>query len=193
VVSDPEGRLADTVGAIGIPTSILIDGDQKVIAIQIGNFTSVQAALFEILARDPEIYTGSFDPVGRPAPEHFVEILPFEEPDASLLDYGESVEGTITDETIQQVYPFEGHAGDVISLVMEAELAPLNGDGLEPYVVLLTPGGDYLAESRDFLYEPYAQVQDITLPEDGTYVVVATRYMGAEGVSAGAYTLVVTK
>jgi hypothetical protein len=66
------------------------------------------------------------------------------------------------------------------------------GRDLEPYVVLLTPDGEYLAESRDFLYEPFAQVQEITLPEDGIYFIVATRYMGAVGISAGEYTLTVT-
>jgi hypothetical protein len=75
----------------------------------------------------------------------------------------------------------------VISVRMDARRA------LEPYVVLLTPEGDYLAESSDFLYETYAQVQDVTLPEDGVYTVVATRYMGAIGVSAGNYTLTVKK
>jgi thiol-disulfide isomerase/thioredoxin len=185
VVSDPDGKLAAAVGAVGIPTSILIDEHQNVIAIQIGNYTSVQAALFEILARDPGIYTGHFDPTGRPAPAHFVEIQPVEE--SAPLTYGQTVRGTITGESVQQAYTFEGHAGDVISVRMDARRA------LEPYVVLLTPEGDYLAESSDFLYETYAQVQDVTLPEDGVYTVVATRYMGAIGVSAGNYTLTVKK
>jgi thiol-disulfide isomerase/thioredoxin len=185
VVSDPEGTLASAIGTFGIPASILIDEHQNVIAIQIGNYTSVQAALFEILARDPGAYTGHFDPTGQPAPAHFVEVQPVEE--AIPIQYGELVKGMITDESVQQAYTFEGHAGDVISVYMDARPA------LEPYVVLLTPEGDYLAESSDFLYETYAQVQDVTLPEDGVYHIVATRYMGADGVSAGAYTLVVTK
>ncbi len=185
VVADPDGKLAAAVGAVGIPASILIDEHQNVLAIQLGNYTSVQAALFEILARDPGIYTGHFDPTGRPAPAHFVEIQPVEE--SETLSYGEPVKGAITGENVQQAYTFEGHAGDVVSVCMDALR------DLEPYVVLLTPEGDYLAESSDFLYESYAQVQDITLPEDGVYTVVATRYMGADGISAGAYTLAVTK
>jgi WD40 repeat protein/thiol-disulfide isomerase/thioredoxin len=185
VVSDPESKLAVAMGTIAIPISVLIDGHQNVIAIQMGKYTSVQAALFEILARDPGAYTGHFDPTGRPAPAHFVEIQPFEE--SEPLQYGQSVAGTITSENVQQVYAFEGYAGDVVSVRMDTEQA------LEPYVVLLTPEGDYLAESSDFLYETYAQVQNVTLPEDGVYHVVATRYMGADGVSAGDYTLTVTK
>jgi thiol-disulfide isomerase/thioredoxin len=185
VVSDPEGTLASAIGTFGIPASILIDEHQNVIAIQIGNYTSVQAALFEMLARDPEAYTGRFDPAGQPAPAHFVEIQPVEESEA--LSYDGPVAGTITSDNVQQAYAFAGRAGDVVSVRMDAR------QPLEPYVVLLTPEGDYLAESSDFLYETYAQVQDITLPEDGVYTVVATRYMGTDGISAGVYTLTVTK
>jgi WD40 repeat protein/thiol-disulfide isomerase/thioredoxin len=185
VVSDPEGKLAVTMGTVAIPISILIDEHQNVIAIQIGNYTSVQAALFEILARNPGAYTGHFDPTGRPAPAHFVEIQPVEE--AAPLEVGQMAIGTITDDSVQTAYTFEGHAGDVISVRMDARHA------LEPYVVLLTPEGEYLAESSDFLYETHAQVQDVTLPEDGAYTVVATRYMGALGISVGNYVLTVTK
>lgn len=204
-ISDPDGTLATMVGSPGIPTSILIDADHNVIAIQVGNFTSVQAALFEILASDPEIYSGTFDPADLPEPEHFVEITPVGIYDGPTLNYGGSIEGTITDDQFQQVTAFEGHARDVVTVRMEAKES-LNYDAssayaemwsagrdLEPYVVLLTSDGEYLAESRDFLYETFAQVQEITLPEDGIYFIVATRYMGALGISAGEYTLTVTK
>jgi thiol-disulfide isomerase/thioredoxin len=205
VVSDPDGTLANMVGALGIPTSILIDANHNVIAIQIGNFTSVQAALFEILARDPSAYTGRFDPTGRPEPEHFVEVTPVTVYDGPVINYGDSIEGTVNDEQFQQVTAFEGRAGDVVTARMDAResiqydpsiaYAPQwsTGRDLEPYIVLLTPGGEYLAESRDFLYEPFAQVKDITLPEDGTYFIVATRYMGEDGISAGDYTLTLTR
>ena len=63
---------------------------------------------------------------------------------------------------------------------------------LEPYVVLLAPDGSYLAESSDFLYETFAQVGGVELPEDGMYRVVATRYMGIDGVSSGDFTLTVS-
>jgi thiol-disulfide isomerase/thioredoxin len=165
VVSDPEGKLPVDMGTAAAPISVLIDSHQNVIAIQMGTYASVQAALFEILARDPGVYTGHFDPTGRPTPAHFVEIQPVEE--SSPLAYGRMVRGAITGGSIQQAYTFEGQAGDVISVRMDARQA------LEPYVVLLMPEGDYLAESSDFLHETYAQVQDVTLPEDGVYTVVA--------------------
>jgi hypothetical protein len=122
-----------------------------------------------------------------------------------MLNYGGSIEGAITDDQFQQVTAFEGHAGDVVTVRMDANeslhyassIAYAEvwsaGRDLEPYVVLLTPDGEYLAESRDFLYETFAQVQEITLPEDGNYFIVATRYMGEYGISAGEYTLTVTK
>jgi hypothetical protein len=192
VVSDPDGTLAGIIGSTAIPTSVLIDADHNVIAVQIGNYTSVQAALFEILARDPGSYTGHFRPSDYAEPDHFVEIAPFEAAEVLPCSFGETAAGPITGEDFQQVYTFAGQAGDVVSARVDAEPAPSGGYTLEPYVVLLTPEGEYLAESRDFLYEPYAEVQPVTLPEDGAYFVVATRYMGADGISAGEYRLTVT-
>jgi hypothetical protein len=85
------------------------------------------------------------------------------------------------------VYEFEGHAGDVVTARVEA-VAPAQGNiVLEPYVVLLAPDGSYLAESSDYLYESFAQVGGVVLPEDGMYRVVATRYMGIDGVSSGKF------
>ncbi len=161
-VSDPDGMLLAMVGAPGIPTSILIDGDHNVIALQVGNFTSAQAPLFEILARDPDAYPGTFDPTKIEAPAHFVEIAPFDPADAQPITVGEAVDGTITAEDVQQVYTFEGHAGDVVTVKEVAEPS-LNyadagpgmaqwaaGRDLEPYVVLLGPDGEYRCREPRF-------------------------------------------
>jgi thiol-disulfide isomerase/thioredoxin len=184
---DRESSLIQTVGSPGIPTSLLLDAEHRVIAIQVGNYTSVQAALFDLLVRYPEVYTGSFDPTTQDAPEHFVEIQPVDPEQVLPLAYGEDATGTISDETVQTVYEFKGQAGDVVTARVEA-VAPAQGNiVLEPYVVLLAPDGSYLAESSDYLYESFAQVGGVVLPEDGMYRVVATRYMGIDGVSSGKF------
>jgi hypothetical protein len=167
----------------------------------VGNFTSVQAAMFEIIAQNPDISVGPLDTDSITPPDQFVEFQPFEAADAAPIVYGDEVSGTIDSENVQQVYSFEGRKGDVVSVVMDAELLP-HGDAagdqldvstLEPYVLLLGPDGDVVAESSDFLYEVFAQVADVTLPADGVYTVVATRYMNVDGISAGNYTLTVTQ
>lgn len=189
---DPDGRLLSTVESMGIPTSILLDAQQRVIVMQVGNYTSVQAALFDLLARYPDLYTGSFDPTDQEEPEHFVEIQPVDPAQVVPVVYGQEVTGTISDDAVQTVYEFEGHAGDLVTARIEAFAIRPGVWALEPYVVLLAPDGSYLAESRDFLYEPYAQVQSVELPENGTYQVIATRYMGIDGVSSGDFVLYVS-
>jgi thiol-disulfide isomerase/thioredoxin len=198
---DANDTLMEEVGSLGIPTSILVDTDGTVLALQVGNFTSVQAAMFEIIAQNPDISVGPLDTDSITPPDQFVEFQPFEAADAAPIVYGDEVSGTIDSENVQQVYSFEGRKGDVVSVVMDAELLP-HGDAagdqldvstLEPYVLLLGPDGDVVAESSDFLYEVFAQVADVTLPADGVYTVVATRYMNVDGISAGNYTLTVTQ
>jgi thiol-disulfide isomerase/thioredoxin len=198
---DANDTLMEEVGSLGIPTSILVDTDGTVLALQVGNFTSVQAAMFEIIAQNPDIRGGPLDPDSIMPPDQFVEFQPFAAADVVPLVYNDVVNGTIDSDNVQQVYSFEGSQGDVVSVVMDAELLP-HGDAagdqldvstLEPYVLLLGPDGDVVAESSDFLYEVFAQVEDVTLPVDGVYTVVATRYMNVDGISAGNYTLTVTQ
>lgn len=188
---DADGALLDTVGAVGIPTSILLDENQNVLAIHLGNYTAVQAALFELIAADPGGYVGTFDPAALDVPVQLSPTSLFDPADAIDLDMGDSVRGAITADAFQQAYRFTGQAGDVISVRMEADEVRPRAYTLEPYVVLYGPDGEFLVESADFLYEPYAEIGEFTLPDDGTYFIVATRYMGRYGYSSGEYTLTV--
>ncbi|MBI5958032.1 MAG: redoxin family protein [Chloroflexi bacterium] len=192
VAVDPEGALLNTLGSIAIPTSVLLDADHRVIAIHVGNYTSVQAALFERLAQNPDLYTTVKDVTAQPAPDHFVEIGSVDLAQAVRITSDERLRGALSGENWLTTYQFEGHAGDVVTVRLEALPVRMNTYSLEPYVILLTPDGRYLAESSDYLYEPFAQIQHITLPEDGLYGVIATRYMGAEGISQGEYSLRLT-
>ncbi len=69
---------------------------------------------------------------------------------------------------------------------------PATGSELDPYVVLMKADGTRIAENDDI--SP-GVIQDsalaATLPEDGTYIVVATRFLEAEGFTAGDYELTV--
>ena len=51
-------------------------------------------------------------------------------------------------------------------------------------------GGERLAENDDAVGTDAAV--EVTLPADGTYLIVATRFLEAEGFSSGDYTLTVT-
>ncbi len=103
------------------------------------------------------------------------------------IAYGQSVSGAITAEAPEVFYTFQGRAGEVITVAMSA-VQP----GLDSYVRLITPDGTELVDddtggNLDSLLGPY------TLPADGTYTVVATRFGGLQGGSTGAYTLVVSQ
>jgi hypothetical protein len=192
VAVDAEGALLNALGSAAIPTSVLLDADHRVIAMHVGNFTSAQAALFAQIAQHPDLYPAAFDPAALPEPDHLVEIGSPDLDGAERFAPGDRPQGELSDERWWAAYQFEGQAGQVVTVRMDALSVRTQVYTLEPYVILLTPDGRYLVESSDYLYEPFAQVQNITLPEDGLYTVIATRYMGAEGISQGEFRLRLT-
>lgn len=102
------------------------------------------------------------------------------------IAFGETVSGTIDDVFYAQVYAFSADAGDTITLQLTADAGVL-----DPYLLLLyederrviAENDDSRADTRN------ARLAEITLPETGRYLIVATRLRGADGVSSGAYTL----
>jgi hypothetical protein len=183
VLSDPEGTLAQGVGSQGIPTSILIDEAGAVLAIHVGSMTPAHIAFMETVAQHPGV--GRFDAADYPDFEPLAELPEVSAEDAAPIEPDETVSGSLDDETFFEVYRFEGAAGDRI----DARLMNAGGD-LEPYLVLLDEDGDRVAESRDYFYEPVAALDEIELPADGTYLLVATRFLEADGMSAGDYDLI---
>ncbi len=186
VEMDPDGVLLNTVGSLGIPTNILVQPDGTVLAIHVGSFTSAHAALFEFVARHPG--EGSFDPADYADVIPTAEIDEFEAEDALPIEFDEIIEGELSDEQFQQVYQFEGQAGDIINV----EMSQVSED-LEPYLVLLDENGERVAETTEYFYEPLAELDGITLNADGTYLIIATRFLEADGMSHGAYTLNLTR
>lgn len=184
ILSDPEGTMNDRVGSQAIPTSILLDADGSVLAIHVGSFTPAHAAFFAAVVNDPGV--GSFDAADYANLEPLAELSPVDVESALSLEYDDAVSGMLGDDDFQHAYRLEGRAGDVITV----QMARASHD-LEPYVVLLTENGERLDESRDYSYEPSAMIEAFTLPADGGYIVVATRFLEADGLSSGEYELVV--
>lgn len=118
-----------------------------------------------------------------------------EEPSGSSLpagvDYigvvsaGDSVQGSITNDSFMHLYDFEGQAGEEITITMEGS------GGLDAYLGLFDPAGEVIAEDDDSLGGVNAVIT-ITLPQSGTYMVAATRSNIDEGVTAGPYTLAIS-
>ena len=104
------------------------------------------------------------------------------------LQYGQAVTGTIDATQFFQQYTFNGQAGDVIVITMEA----LSGD-LDPLLLLGDSQLNLIAENDDGGSQFDARLE-LVLPARGAYIVEATRY-GQDteaGVSQGDYRLTLT-
>ena len=87
------------------------------------------------------------------------------------------VEGRLSNATPAVVYCLQGTAGRILS----ARMFALGNDGLDPYLLILTPDGEVLDENDDGLNIGYNAFLSVQLPEDGVYPIVATRYGDTEG------------
>lgn len=105
------------------------------------------------------------------------------------IDYGDGVEGTISNESFLQVYVFAGTAGEPIVAEMNS-LDDESPNSLDPLLVLLDDERIPLAENDDIIS---GQVRDsrieYVLPETGYYAIVATRFEQGDGVTTGTYRL----
>ncbi|MFW5749044.1 MAG: hypothetical protein ACOCYT_05470 [Chloroflexota bacterium] len=103
------------------------------------------------------------------------------------IAYGDTVTGDISDSQFIMGYCFEGTAGDVVTVSMNATRGNLD---------------TLVAISDPFFSEPFVQNDDFAqasgtnsriegfmLPADGQYLIVATRYQLDQGTTAGSFTL----
>jgi len=112
-----------------------------------------------------------------------VPALPHVAAAGGAIVYGEVVSGVITSKAYFELWTFTGTRGDRVQILME-------GDGaLDPYLGLIyTPTEEVIAEDDDSGGNSNAYL-NVTLPETGEYLIVATRYDLDTGTSTGMYTL----
>jgi hypothetical protein len=105
-----------------------------------------------------------------------------------VLEYGETSQGAIDNETFQEEYTFEGSEGDIVTITM---IDTSDGDTLDPLLILLDPEGGELTRNDDgnssVVGQFNSQILNFTLPADGTYTVVATRFSQSTGNTEGEY------
>lgn len=103
--------------------------------------------------------------------------------------YGDSAEGTITDDAYEYLYEFDATSGDRIDIKMTAR------DGtLDPIIFLMNDEEIIIAENDDDLNNTGRDsfLQGFEISEDGTYTIIATRFQRELGSTEGSFTLSVS-
>lgn len=104
------------------------------------------------------------------------------------LLYGQPVEGDISDDQPERYYQIDVQRDDIITISMDR-----TGGGLDPYLVLTNAGFMPLVEDDDSGSGRNALIQQVRIPADGTYYIIARRYEGEDGGgTVGRYRLNVT-
>ncbi len=102
---------------------------------------------------------------------------------APLLN-NQAATGRIDNDSYESYYSFEGQRDEVVTLIMEQ-----TSGQLDAYLILATSGYEPLIEDDDSGSGRNARIGNYRLPGNGRYVVIATRFERAEGVSFGEYEL----
>lgn len=102
--------------------------------------------------------------------------------------YGATVAGRISDEASSANYAFLGNAGDVVTIAMTGT----TGD-LDSFLLLFTADSMQLVQDDDSGPGNDARITAFSLPADGIYYIVATRFELQNGPTSGDYTLSLVK
>ncbi|MFC1959197.1 PPC domain-containing protein [Chloroflexota bacterium] len=102
--------------------------------------------------------------------------------------YGSTVAGSVTDDSSSANYAFLGNAGDVVTIA----LTGTSGD-LDSFLLLFTADSVQLVQDDDSGPGNDARITAFSLPEDGIYYIVATRFELQNGTTTGNYSLSLVK
>ncbi len=99
------------------------------------------------------------------------------------------ISGTIDDQHPAQLYTFDATANQTIDVTMTAQ----SRGNLDAFVLLLDPKGREIARNDNIDSDHTdAAVRDVSVPETGTYIIVATRYGQEFGSTSGDFNLTVS-
>lgn len=100
------------------------------------------------------------------------------------LQYGDTIQGTITGQDYRQVFYFQARRGDVVAV----QMTPIGGN-LDPLLLLADNAGNVLAMADDTAEGFSAAIATVEIPEDNYYFIVATRFGHSLGVTEGNFEL----
>jgi hypothetical protein len=119
-----------------------------------------------------------------------IPLLVIQAQDGNPIEYGQIVEGEITNREFEIPYLFAGSAGDTIIITMRA--VDTLGDLNTPQIVLINEDNDVIAYTSD-QFTINDTLLATQLPEDGEYTILATRADGRSGDSVGEFALELVK
>ncbi|NJL93219.1 MAG: hypothetical protein HC915_05560 [Anaerolineae bacterium] len=91
---------------------------------------------------------------------------------AGLLETGTAERARFEDGVVMQLFAFDASAGDGVAVEMRAE-----EDAVDPFLILLSPGGEVIAVDDDSGEDLNARIET-RLDEDGVYLVLASTFRG---------------
>jgi hypothetical protein len=104
----------------------------------------------------------------------------------STLRYGDAIINNITNMIPQLYYSFHAEKGDIIDVIMQR-----NSGNLDPYLQVVNSQSFVLADNDDVIGSGSldAAINGLVIEETGTYIIIATRYGEAAGVTSGRFIL----
>lgn len=95
-----------------------------------------------------------------------------------ILRAGDELEAAFGGDVTTHLYAFDALAGDTVTLLMQQDT-----DDLDPFLILLSAAGEVLAADDDSGEAVLlsAAIVDYVIPEDGTYLVMATSFFFRDG------------
>ena len=181
---DAGDRFSNGLGNRVLPTTVLIDTDGTVIAAHGGIVTDSVMDFFNAVAAAPR--AGSFD--GSNYDVDLVELLqPIDAANATEAPLGQQAPGVIDDDNFRRDYTFSGEANDNI----QVRVTYTSGD-VELYAVLVSPSGELVVQNEESEASVSGFTLTYTLPEDGDYVLVVSRFLEDEGFGEGSFNILVS-
>lgn len=101
------------------------------------------------------------------------------------MSIGDTVTGQLSNERYEQFYRFSGRAGQTVTISMTRG----SNGSLDTFLVLANAALQEVASNDDSFGTQNSTIESFTLPTDGVYYVIATRYQRANGTTSGPYAL----
>ncbi|MFN8529848.1 MAG: PPC domain-containing protein [Anaerolineae bacterium] len=120
-----------------------------------------------------------------------LETLPYQADIENALPIapGGTQNGAISQDNKFDLYMFDGTAGDIVNIAMNA-----SSGTLDPTLYVVGPFGNEIASNDDAVAgeNRNSLISNLTLPETGQYIIIATHFGALYGGTSGTYTLTLT-